>query len=85
MIDKVGVYLADIAERAGLHPDEIESLMGALHLRLQQGEDPATALMDLARDHALPIDAIREFINPKDNGTRLGRFINGARGFLKPS
>lgn len=85
MINKVGGYLADIAERAGLHPDEIESLMGALNLKLQQGEDPATVLTDLARDHALPLDAIRDLIDPKDNSTRFGRFIDGAKGLLKPS
>lgn len=54
--------LGDIAGKLGLPADQVESLAGSLKDRLGAGEDPMATVIDLAREHGLPVEKLQELL-----------------------
>jgi hypothetical protein len=77
MFDSILGNLDAIASKVGLPADTVKSVTESLQTKLGEGGDKMSALSDVAAQHGISVDKLKEMF-----GTGEGSLLDKATGFL---
>jgi NADH:ubiquinone oxidoreductase subunit E len=84
LFDEMESRCEEIAGKAGISPDQVQSMSALLQAKLSGGSSQLEAIEAVAREHDVPIDKVQEVIShcggSPDLGSELGSIVGG---FLK--
>jgi hypothetical protein len=84
LFDEMESRCEEIAGKAGISPDQVQSMSAMLQSKLGDGSSQVEAIEAVAREHGVPVEKVQEVIGhcggSPDLGSEVGSIVGG---FLK--
>jgi hypothetical protein len=84
LFDEMESRCEEIAGKAGISPDQVQSMSAMLQSKLGDGSSQVEAIEAVAREHGVPVEKLQEVIShcggSPDLGSDVGSIVGG---FLK--
>lgn len=84
LFDEMESRCEEIAGKAGISPDQVQSMSAMLQSKLGDGSSQVEAIEAVAREHGVPVEKLQEVIShcggSPDLGSEVGSIVGG---FLK--
>ena len=81
LLDNLMNQANELGAKAGLTPDQVQSILAAIQSKIGSGSDQMTAIQQVAQEHGLPMDKIQALLGQGGGSDLMGK-LGGLAGGL---